>query len=96
MEQQENCQGCEQRHRCQEIYQRLGEVKGPSVVSKVVVAFLLPMVVFIIVLAAFEQTLAKVISKKELQTVCGLLSALAATSVCILITEVIKRRFRQK
>ena len=96
MEQQENCQGCEQRHRCQEIYQRLGEVKGPSVVSKVVVAFLLPMVVFIIVLAAFEQTLGRMVSGKNLKTVFSLLLALVVTFVCILVTKVIQRRFRQK
>ena len=41
MAQEEFCQGCNQRHRCQEVYQRLGSTEGPSVAFKVVVAFLL-------------------------------------------------------
>jgi len=73
----------------------LGNAEEPSIVCKVVVAFLLPIVVFIGVLTVFEETLAGVIRPKGLQTVCGFLSALTAAYACILITKVIKRRFRQ-
>jgi hypothetical protein len=92
MEQQENCQGCYQKDQCQEVYRQLGNAEGPSVVCKVVVAFLVPIVVFISILAVFEGTLACVISSKEVQTICGFLSAVVATYACILITKVIKRR----
>jgi len=95
MEQQENCQGCYQKDQCREIYRQLGNAEGPSVFCRVVVAFLLPIVVFISVLAVFEETLAGVIDSKVLRTICGFLSALAAVYACILITKVIKRRFRQ-
>jgi len=96
MEQQENCQGCYQKDQCREIYRQMGNAEGPSVVCKVVVAFLVPIVVFIGVLAVFERTLAGVIHPKGLQTVCGFLSAAVATYACILITRVIKRRFMQR
>ena len=65
----------------------------PSVVLKVVVAFLMPMVVFIGSLAAFEEILAKFIHSKELQTVIGLLLALVVSSAFVLITRVINREF---
>jgi len=95
MEQQENCQGCYQKDQCREIYRQLGNAEGPSVVCKVAVAFLLPIVVFISVLAVFEETLAGVVSSKVVRTICGFLSALAAAYACILITKVIKRRLSQ-
>lgn len=74
----------------------MGNMEGPSVVCKMVVAFLLPIVVFIGVLAVFEGTLSGVINSKGVRTICGFLSAVAATFACILITRVIKRRFRQR
>ena len=48
------CGNCNQKHNCGSIYHQLGNIKGPSVVVKVVVAFLLPLVVFIFSLAAFQ------------------------------------------
>jgi len=45
------CQNCGQQHSCQEIYQQLGRAQGPSVALKAAIAFLLPIVVFIAVLA---------------------------------------------
>ena len=94
MEEQENCQGCCQKDQCREIYRQLGNAEGPSVVCKVVVAFLLPIVVFISVLMVFEEILAGVIISKALRTICGFLSSLTAAYACILIIKVIKRRLR--
>ncbi|KPK34243.1 MAG: hypothetical protein AMJ65_18565 [Phycisphaerae bacterium SG8_4] len=45
MTQQELCQQCNQRRNCGQVYERLGKTEGPSVVKKVVLAFLLPLVV---------------------------------------------------
>ena len=51
MAQEQFCQNCGQRHNCQEIYRQLGHSQGPSVALKAAIAFLLPIVVFIAVLA---------------------------------------------
>jgi len=59
MTQQKFCEDCNQKHDCREVYQKLGNTKGPSVVLKAVVAFLLPILVFIGCLAAFEAILAR-------------------------------------
>ena len=91
MAQQEFCEDCNQKHDCQRIYEQLGDIKGPSVVIKVIVAFLLPLVVFIVSLAAFQEIFGNTISSQRMQTVLSLLPALLVTFVCILITRVINR-----
>jgi len=92
MAEQKICEDCKQKHDCQEIYKQLGDVEGPSVVVKVIVAFLLPLVVFIVSLAVFQEILAKAISTQRVQTALSLLLALLVTFVCILIVRVIRKR----
>jgi len=92
MSQQKFCQNCDQRNKCQDVYQQLGKAKGPSVALKVVAAFLLPLVVFIASLVAFERILAGVIDTKGSQTVLGFLLALSAALICVLIIKAINKR----
>ncbi len=92
MAEQKICEDCKQKHDCQRIYEQLGDVEGPSVVIKVIVAFLLPLVVFIVSLAAFQEILAKAISTQRVQTALSLLPALLVTFICILIVRVIRKR----
>ncbi len=77
----ENCGGCGQRHQCREVYAHLGRAAGPSTVSRVVVAFLGPMVIFIVALALAENLFACVTSSRTLQTAAGLAAAVL-TSCC--------------
>ena len=95
MTEQKVCQDCNQKHDCQRIYEQLGGIEGPSVVIKVIVAFLLPLVVFIVSLAAFQEIFGNTISSQRLQTVLSLLPALLVTFICILIVRVINRRLKQ-
>jgi hypothetical protein len=91
MDQQEICHGCTKKSGCQEVYEKMGNIQGPSVVFNVLAAFLLPIVVFIGCLAAFDKILAKVTTIKELQTAAGLLLALSVTFVCVLMTRAINK-----
>jgi len=91
MAEEKFCQGCHQKHRCQEVYEHLSKIEGTPVVFKAVVAFLLPIVVFIVSLAAFEGFLSKVVRSKELQTIAGLLLSLVVSSAFVFITRVINR-----
>jgi len=84
-----NCQGCSHKHNCQETYQKLANFKGFSVVLKVIVAFLLPIMVFIASLAAFERILAEAIYNRQLQTILSFLLALPVTFAVILFIKVI-------
>ncbi len=95
MAEPEFCDNCNQKHDCGSIYHQLGNTNGPSVVVKVVIAFLLPLVVFIISLAAFQEIFTKTISSQRMQTILSLVSALLITFSCILIVKVINKRLGQ-
>ena len=79
MASQEFCNSCNQKHNCQEQYRQLGSCKGPSIVFKVMVAFILPVVVFTGALAIFDVILAKLISTEALHTAVGFILALSVT-----------------
>jgi len=89
------CGSCNQKHNCGSIYHQLGNIKGPSVIVKVVIAFLLPLVVFIISLAIFEEIFANTISSQHMQIVLSMVSALLVTFSCILIVKMINKRLGQ-
>jgi hypothetical protein len=74
------------------VYQQLGNIEGPSVLVKVISAFLLPLVVFIVSLAVFERMFAGATGAGQAQTALSFVLALLATFVCILIIRVINRR----
>jgi hypothetical protein len=95
MEQREFCRYCDQRHTCKDAYQQLGKTQGPSIVYKVIMAFLLPIIVFIVSLAVFEKILTKVIDIKKLATAVSFLLALATTFALILTVKFINKRFNK-
>ena len=91
MASQKFCKDCIQKHDCRSIYEQLGNDSSPSVALKAVLAFLLPLMVFIVSLAVFERVLAGVINAERMQTVLGFVLALLVTFVCVLITRVINK-----
>ena len=90
------CEECGQRHSCQEVYRQLGNSKSPSIVFKVVFAFLVPLVVFIAALAAFEKILAGTISGKELRTGLSFMLALAVTFIVVGCSLLIRRKNKRR
>jgi hypothetical protein len=95
MSQQEFCKGCNQKHDCQRIYRQLADTKQP-VILKVIVAFLLPIVVFIACLAIFETIPATITKTKEYHTTLGFLLASLATFSVILAVKAVERRIGNK
>jgi len=85
------CQDCIQKHDCKRIYEQLGDSPGPSVALKAILAFLLPLMVFIVSLAVFKRVLAGAIATEQMQTALSFVLALLATFICVLITRVIKK-----
>jgi hypothetical protein len=92
MEQQKFCDHCEYKSSCSETFSRLGSVQGPSVVKKVLVAFAMPIFVFIAVLVVSQQALEKYIKIEGLRTAAGFLLAFFAAAVCVLISWLLGRR----
>ncbi len=91
MTEQKLCRQCNQSHDCQRIYQKLGNIESPSVTFKVIVAFLLPIVVFITSLTILGRILDELIKAKELQTALGFLLAISVTLALILAIKIIKK-----
>jgi len=85
------CQDCIQTHDCKRIHEQLGDSPGPSVALKAILAFLLPLMVFIVSLAVFERVLDGAITTEQVQTVLSFVLALLATFICVLITRVINK-----
>lgn len=90
MTEQNFCLNCYQKHDCQTVYRQLGEAQCPPITLKIIVAFLLPLVVFIVSLAVFEAIFSKAINTEALPTALSLFSALLTTVVCVSITKAIK------
>lgn len=91
MDQQEICHGCTQKSKCQEVYEKMGNIQGGSIVSKVITAFLLPILVFIASLAGLDKIFREVTKIKELQTVTCFLLALLITCMFVLMIRLISR-----
>lgn len=87
MAEQDFCHTCNQKHDCKKVYEHLGNIEGPSIVVKVLLAFLLPLVVFIASLAIFERILDGAVNSAAARSAVSFLLALLAAFVCILITR---------
>jgi hypothetical protein len=85
------CRQCDEKHRCSEIYQKIGNVKGPSPVREVLIAFLLPILVFAASFAAFDAIWAKIIETKKIRTALDFILALSATFALVAIIRVIRQ-----
>jgi len=80
MDQEQFCNKCSQKNDCQRVYESLGNKKGPSIVSKVVFALLMPILIFIGALVICEKFTKNFIPDNKLQTAIGLLTALVITA----------------
>jgi len=103
MIQKEFCQDCRQKHNCREVFRQSGHITGPPITRKVIVAFLLPLLIFIVSLAIFDKFLSAAsvelvppLAKMQgLQTIISFLMALLITSVFVFMTRVITRRLHR-
>ena len=86
-----NCSNCPQGSDCKQIYQKMGDVEGPSVVSKVIVAFVLPIVVFIFSLAGFGKLLGDKITSAKLATAIIFALSLIVTLIYIWIVNLVRK-----
>jgi len=87
MSEENFCRECNQKHTCRQAFEQAGKIKGGSVGCKTIIAFLLPLMVFIAALAVFEKMLPKIIDAKNLQTPMTLVLASLTTLVYILIIK---------
>jgi hypothetical protein len=87
------CQDCSQGLSCQQRYQQLANLKGPSVTYQVIIAFLLPLLVLLACLAIFDRLLAGTMMKNPLQMALVFMLALSVTIGLILIIKLLGKYF---
>ncbi len=87
MTQIESCDQCGQKHQCQEAFRRLGNAQGRSVFLSSLTAFVLPLAVFIVVLAVAQWFLARYIDSDGLRAAVALLVAVAVAAACVIIVR---------
>ena len=86
-----SCKNCVQSNDCQKIYEAVGNCKGPSILSNVFTAFLLPIVVFVGALAVLEIIFDKVIDAESLRIFLNFTLALSVTFIFMLTLKAVKR-----
>lgn len=95
MTQSKSCEGCSHAHDCKMVYEQLGCMDGPSVTWAVMLAFLVPILVFVGSLAGFGLLLENAVPKAyQVPLTAGL--ALATTTGVMLIVRVLVRRRRKQ
>lgn len=89
------CDKCGYRHSsgrcCIDIYQQLGQTKGPSIVGKVFLAFVLPLLVFIGSLVGVEYFLTGFMAEGSGKTFIAFLAALVVTIVFVQLIRIFTR-----
>mgnify|MGYP003801798133 CR=1 FL=1 len=80
---------------CKEAYRKLGESKAPNVLTKVILAFLLPLILFILSIAAFERLLTDDKLKTEMTAELGAFAGgIAVVFVYLIILNFFLKRSR--
>lgn len=92
---EKNCQGCRYRYTCEEVYNKLGHSRAGPVTSKIVLAFLLPLIIFIATIALFERIFSRALNTEWLAIVLSLFSAFLITLVLTLIIKKICNKFNK-
>ncbi len=95
MTQAKGCEGCSQVHDCKKVYERLGDPEGSSVALKVVIAFALPIGVFVALLGWFDHLL-QGLATQQYRTLFAFALALSATVIFMLIVSLIAKKLNKR
>ena len=89
------CDGCRQAHACQEVYGKLGDTEGPSVTRAALVAFALPLALFVAALGGWDHLLRNRVAEPH-QTPLTLVLAVGVTALSMLAVCFFARRHQKK
>jgi hypothetical protein len=89
------CDGCRQAHACPELYGKAGSDEGPALTFPSLVAFVLPLVLFVAALGGLSRLLpGRVV--EPYRTPLALALALATTAALMLAGRFVARRQRKE
>ncbi len=86
------CDKCGQRNGCKHVYQQMSDYKGPSVLGKVLIAFALPLLSFVVSLAVFQEVMAALTPSKGLATAVSVVLAIGVTALVVAVSQLLNRR----
>lgn len=95
MAQSKSCEGCSHAHDCKKVYEQLGCVEGPSVTSAVVLAFLVPLLVFIVALAGFGWLLEDRVAESHQVPLAVILAVVTTIGVMLVVRVWIQAHRKQ-
>ncbi|MFC1763211.1 hypothetical protein ACFL6U_14175 [Planctomycetota bacterium] len=85
------CSGCQNETRCEDVYRRLGDSDAPPIAGKVVLAFIVPMLLFILALAASDRLLSGIVDAR----LSPIIGAMIATCLTLLYAVMVRRCLRR-
>jgi hypothetical protein len=80
---------CGRRWGCMDIYKQIGYSKGPSVFLKVIVAFLIPVLIFIVSVILAQKILTYWVNSPSLKMLLAFLISVLLTLVYILVVKLV-------
>ena len=89
MKKDNHCSGCDHKDTCRTMYEQLGKADGPNVTWRVIVAFLVPIFVFIAALAG-SQKLLKPHLDEQLLTAASFGIAFFITFLSVLLIRLLR------
>jgi hypothetical protein len=92
MPDEDKCEGCQSRDSCKEIYKLIGSGKGPSVTVRVLIAFVMPLAVFIAALIISENILASKLDSEAAITALSLIIAVITSALAVLIVRALLKK----
>lgn len=92
MPEDNKCQSCPERQSCKEVYRQLGQSEGPPVTLNVVIAFVLPLVIFITCLAAGLAIVKKINQNLPAAPISLAIALLVTALYVVLASLIVKKR----
>jgi protein-S-isoprenylcysteine O-methyltransferase Ste14 len=90
------CNRCHQAHDCKRIYEQLGKAEEPSVTRKVLIAFLLPITVFVVALALFGRLLGDFLAPRCVTLIACVLASAVTVAVMWAVSLILTRFSRSQ
>jgi hypothetical protein len=85
------CSGCQHENKCEDVYRCLGESDAPPIAGKIVLAFIVPMLLFVLALAASDHLLSSVVHAR----LSPIIGVIFATSLTLLYAVTVRRCLRR-
>jgi hypothetical protein len=89
---EKHCDGCVQKDRCSEVYEKLGHSEGPNIAFKAVTAFVVPVAVFVAAALLTQILLKNNFENASLLVLVQLVTGLAAAGLAVFMIRRFSRR----